>query len=448
MGPVSPGRTDPTRERLCRRAAPPLLKRATLAALALSACQLPPPVPDASDLGVEVHDETLANCPADPALLAVRIDTLMRGLEVPWDVTFLPGGDALLTERPGRIRRWSQKSGLSPRPWARIDGISGDEVGLMGIESRSVGGGEIEVYAAVVVNHTQAPWPIARVKGVVRRLARLLTPRGGQPRSLQVFRYTAPEAASSGGEPHSLFRVTPVGDLHGGGALSLGPDGLLYLTNGDGAEPARAWDPESAAGKVLRFGLDGTPAPLRPDDPVPAVIRGIRNSQSMGWHPSTGELLLVDHGPSGMPKEAGRVGNDELNVASLGDNLGWPLAAGASRGGGLVGASVEWTTGIAPAGLAVGADPHSLWGEGVFVTGLKDGRLRRLVFDPANPSSFLCQEPILEGGLGRLRMVAVAPDGSLWVGTSNRDGRGGPREGDDLVLRLRPAENVASRQEE
>jgi quinoprotein glucose dehydrogenase len=368
----------------------------------------------------------------------------MVGLEAPWAVTFLPSGAALLTERPGRIRRWSPEEGLAPEPWAVVEGLASDEVGLMGLVSRAHSDGRIEVYVAAVVDHTGGPWVISRAKGVVRRIARLITPEGGQPRSLQVLRYRVSQGDDSAGNPTSLLRVTPAGDLHGGGALSIGPDDLLYLTNGDGTYPARALDPLSAAGKVLRFTLDGEAAPLHPNDPIPAVISGIRNSQGLGWHPTTRELILLDHGPSGMAQEAGRVGNDELNVASFGDNLGWPIVAGASRGGGLVGATVEWTTGIAPAGLAVGSTPDGPWGRAVFVTGLKDGKLRRLAFDPENPSRFQCQEPILEGGFGRLRMVAVAPDGSLWIGTSNRDGRGGPREGDDLILRVRPGRNVAS----
>ena len=405
-------------------------------------------MPHASELGVEVYDAALEACPDPINPQHVQIDTLIRGLEAPWGVTFLPDGDALLTERPGRIRRWSPHTGLAPEPWAVVEGLASDEVGLMGIVSHTGADGSLEVYAAAVVDHTEAPWLTARARGVVRRFARLLTRTGGQPRSLQVLRYSVAPGDRSGGTPISILRVVPAGDLHGGGALSIGPDGHLYLTNGDGADPRRAFDPNSAAGKVLRFTLAGDPAPLDTADRIPAVVTGIRNSQGIGWHPTTGELLLIDHGPSGMPQEGGRVGNDELNVASFGDNLGWPVAAGASRGGGVVGATVDWTAGIAPAGLAVGSDPHGPWGRGVFVTGLKDGKLRRLSFDETDPSRFRCQEPILEGGFGRLRMVAVAPDGSLWIGTSNRDGRGGPRDSDDLILRVRPAPNVAPGVEE
>jgi quinoprotein glucose dehydrogenase len=177
---------------------------------------------------------------------------------------------------------------------------------------------------------------------------------------------------------------------------------------------------------------------LDPADPVPVILRGLRNSQSFEWHPTTGAMVLVDHGPSGLPHERGRVGNDELNITFPGADLGWPVVAGASEGGGLHSPVVEWTSAIAPGGLAVTSDPESPWGIAAFVTGLRDGVLRRLPFDEANPSRVTCSQPILDRGYGRLRLVAAASDGSLWVGTSNRDRRGGPRPGDDLVLRIEP----------
>lgn len=402
-----------------------------------TACWSPPEIPSADALGVATHDPVTPLC-SEPSLPAVAIDTLARGLEVPWAVAFLPDGGALLTERPGRIRAFDPEGRMDPEPWAELTGLASEEVGLMGIDTRITGDGRLQVYVAAAVDHTAGSPPVRLLKAVARRASRLLSPSWGQPRSLRIVRYDpdAETGAASGGDV--IAEVVPEGSLHGGGALAFGPDDHLYLTNGDGADPALTLRSDWWGGKLLRFTPAGVPAPLDPGDPVPVVVRGIRNSQAIAWHPDSGEILLLEHGPSGMINDGGRVANDELNVARPGDDLGWPVVAGASEGGGFRSPEVEWSPAIAPAGMAVSWDSESPWGRGALVTGLLDGRLRMVRLSDAPPTQALCEEQLLDRGLGRLRLVALAPDGSIWVGTSNRDGRGGPRPDDDLLLRLRP----------
>ncbi len=424
---------DPHRHRA--RAARALLCATTLGALACGA--EPPDVPTAESLGVQLSDPTLPACGPEYPLPAVAVDTLARGLEIPWDVVFLPDGRALLTERVGRIRAVDVATGrVDPTPWAEVQGLADDEVGLMGIDARVDDDGRIRVYVAAAVDNTLGPAPVRILKGVRRRLARAFDSRGGQPRTLEVLRFDVDPATGAAGAPESLVQVTPEGEIHGGGALAFGPDGFLHLSNGDNQEPGWALDPEWAAGKLLRYDAEGAPAPLDPGDALPVVLRGLRNSQSMAWHPDTGEILLVDHGPSGRPNDLGRAGNDEFNIARPGDDLGWPIVAGASEGGGFVGPAVEWTRTIAPGGMALSWD-DTPWGRAALVTGLVDGRLRRMPFADAEPTAVVCEQWIVDRGYGRLRLVAVAPDGSIWLGTSNRDGRGTPRSGDDLLLRVR-----------
>lgn len=446
MPPRGSCRSDippPTRGRPAPRPAcrPPGWALAVVGAVAASflgaGCEAPPDVPSAASVGVRLSDPTLPVCSEAHALPALAIDTLARDLEIPWDVVFLPDGRALLTERVGRIRVADAATGrVDPAPWAEITGLADDEVGLMGIDARVGDDGRIRVYVAAAVDNTLGPAPLRLLKGVMRRVARAFDPRGGQPRTLEVLRFDVDPVTGAAGAPESLVQVVPEGEIHGGGALAFGPDGLLHLSNGDNQEPGWAMDPDWAAGKLLRYDAEGVPAPLHPDDALPVVLRGLRNSQAVAWHPETGEMVLVDHGPSGRPNDLGRVGNDELNVASPGDDLGWPVVAGASEGGGYVSPVVEWTQAIAPGGLAVAGD-DTPWGRSALVTGLRDGRLRHLPLAADGPSRVACEQWIVDRGYGRLRLVAVAPDGSLWVGTSNRDGRGGPRPGDDLLLRVR-----------
>ena len=134
-----------------------------------------------------------------------------------------------------------------------------------------------------------------------------------------------------------------------------------------------------------------------------------------------GRLLATEHGPT--------VG-DEINVVTSGSDGGWPD----TTGNGIR----NYTPTIAPAGCAVyGADLIPAWrGSMLFVT-LADDDLRRLSFRP--DGSVAAEEVLLDGRLGRLRDVAVGPDGAVYLATSNRDGRGSPREGDDRILRVAPA---------
>jgi glucose/arabinose dehydrogenase len=410
--------------------------------LVAAACDRPPAPPTAAATGVSDFDATLPACSATSPL-TVSVDTLARGLEAPWDLVFLPDGSALLTERPGRIRRIDADGVLAPEPWAVVGPLAGDEVGLMGIDVAEGEGGAWTVYAAAAIDLTGPPGPMRRVRGAWRRVERAFDRFAGAPRRLDVLAWPAPEGPGPAPEPTRVLSVVPLNTIHGGGGLAVGPDGLLHLSNGDGAAPSEAQDPRSAGGALLRYTTAGEPAPLTPGDPVPAVLTGLRNSQAFAWHPGADAILVLDHGPSGLPWDGGRVGNDELNVARLGDNLGWPVVAGLSEGGPYRGPAVEWTSAIAPGGLAVGPDPRRPGAFAAFVTGLRDGVLRRLPLDPSDLSRIPCQEPILDGGYGRLRLVASAPDGSLWVGTSNRDGRGGPRPGDDLLLRIRTVASPA-----
>jgi quinoprotein glucose dehydrogenase len=407
----------------------------TFLALGATGCDTPPIPPTAAEAGASVFDATLPRCSPETGRAAV-VDTLATGLEVPWDLTFLSDGSALLTERPGRIRRVGADGTVDPDPWAEIDALDRNEVGLMGIDAHQRPDGSITVFVAVAIDLSGPPGPMARVRGLMRRMRRAFDRFDGAPRRLDVLAYdlSGPEAEAP--EPRQVLSMVPLGELHGGGALRIGDDDLLYLSNGDGAAPAESQDPRSAGGKVLRFTLDGVPAPLSDGDEVPAVLSGLRNPQAFGWHPSLDRMVVLEHGPSGIEQDGGRVGNDELNVASLGDNLGWPVVAGLHEGGPFRSPAVEWTSSIAPGGLAVRRDTTRAGGGAAYVTGLRDGVLRKLTFDAADPSSVACEEPILDGGYGRLRLVAEAPDGSLWVGTSNRDRRGGPRPGDDLLLRV------------
>lgn len=393
--------------------------------MVLASCATEAPVISAESLGVaEVEPQEPPFC----ANSTFTVDTIARGLQTPWDVAFLEDGTAFVTERAGRIIRFPADA-RGGEPWLEVDvySPSGSEIGLMGVEVSPDGR---SLYFSATESASSNP--LARIG---RRVARMLNPERGHQINLTVFRVPISGAA---GSIDRVIEPVPAGFIHGGGALRFATDGSLYLTNGDGGDHWRSQLPASFRGKLFNFSptsADEHPLSL---DEEHFVASGIRHSQGLAWTGS-GHLLAIDHGPTGLDSEANRTDHDELNVMEPGDNLGWPIAAGATRGGPLKSPLVEWTPALAPAGLAWFEGAESPWDSSVFVTGLRGTRLARLhLSDEPAAVEVLCQENLLETDYGRLRLVRQAPDGSLWVGTSNRDGRGVPRDMDDLILRLRP----------
>ncbi len=200
--------------------------------------------------------------------------------------------------------------------------------------------------------------------------------------------------------------------IHNGGRLRLGPDGALYASAGDAAQTDLAPDPGSVNGKVLR---------IDPESGASSVFsRGHRNVQGLCFGPG-GRFLATEHGPSG---------NDEVNVLTPGFDGGWP----GTSGNGIK----NYPSSVAPAGCAVyQADLIPAWRGSMLFATLRGTSLRRLTFDAKG--GVTREEVLLDGELGRLRDAAVGPDGAVYVATSNRDGRGSPKDGDDRILRISPA---------
>ena len=354
--------------------------------------------------------------PSRAAGPAPAVDTIASGLEVPWAIAFAPDGRIFVSERAGRIRVIEQGT-LREEPWATIPVAARGEAGLMGIALAPDFATSRALYAVVTVEQNG---------NLVNRVLRMSDENGK----------AGPATVILDGIPGAVF--------HAGDAIAFGPDGMLYVATGDAREPRNAQDTTSLAGKVLRMRPDGT---VPPDNPMPGSLiyaRGVRNMQGIAWEPATGQAFGTDHGPSGFPNERFRQGRDELNAIPRGGNLGWPSVAGRSDNRRFTPPLVDWSDpGIAPAGLAVYGGPHAPWSNSVFVAALKGEQLRRVTLarDSTAAPGWRAEadEPLLEKQFGRLRAVAMGPDGMVYFTTSNRDGRGAPRPGDDHLLRLRPA---------
>ena len=341
----------------------------------------------------------------------IVLDTVASGLDVPWALAFAPDGRLFVTERSGRIRV-IENGQLRPKPFATVQVAARGEAGLMGVALPPDFATSHEVY----------------VVGTFETAGALVN---------RVIRFT--DENGDGVRPTTILDNIPAEIFHAGDGVAFGPDGMLYVATGDAREPSNAQSEASLGGKILRMRRDGTPPDDNPTRGSLVYARGVRNPQGITWLAS-GQLIATDHGPSGFPNEYFRRDRDELNAIAAGSNQGWPTEAGSSTDRRFASPLVTWSSpGIAPSGAAAYIGPYTLWRNSVFVAALKGEQLRRVALEESATGVKAVRDEVwFAGTFGRLRAVAMGPDGSVYFTTSNRDGRGVPKPGDDHVLRLRP----------
>jgi glucose/arabinose dehydrogenase len=329
---------------------------------------------------------------ADPGPVKV-LRTIATGLAAPWGVGFLPDGDAIVTERDTRRVLLLQAPSYDVKQVGLIsaavsNGESGGEAGLLGVAVSPDFATDRMLYFYL---STAADNRIVKATLEKGRL----------------------------GTPQVILDGIPNGVIHDGGRLAFGPDGYLYASTGETGDGELAQDRSTLAGKILRITTDGDPAPGNPFKGSEIWSLGHRNVQG----------LAFDDQDRLWASEFGDQTYDELNLIEPGKNYGWPMIEGRGGQKGYVDPQVVWSTDEnSPSGLAW-LDGHlwlaSLRGERLWRVSVTDGRASK-------PTDFFV------GAYGRLRTVVVTPEGKLWVTTSNRDGRGQPRDGDDRILLVNP----------
>ncbi|OFZ19195.1 MAG: hypothetical protein A2X94_11265 [Bdellovibrionales bacterium GWB1_55_8] len=339
----------------------------------------------------------------------LKVETLVSGLEVPWGIGFLPGGDYLVTERPGRIRL-VRGGKLIEKPVAQLEVGEAGEGGLLGIAIDP----DFKANRSFFVYYTAAG-----DAGDVNRVER--------------FRLSADHLSAT--SDRVILDNIPAGTFHDGGRLRFGPDGMLYVGTGDARESELAQQRDSLAGKILRITRDGAVPGDNPFPGSPAYILGIRNTQGFDWV-SASVMAVTDHGPSG---EMGRSGHDELSFARAGENLGWPDVWRCDSQAGRITPSLVWVEALPPGGaLKYTGDLIPAWKGSLLIATLRSEHLQRVMIEGGAQPEVLGHEVYLSGdaGFGRLREIVQAPDGSIYVSTSNCDGRGSCGPEKDRILRL------------
>ncbi len=327
---------------------------------------------------------------------------IVQGLDAPWDMEFMGDGSLLVTERDrATITRFSGPT------TAELSGPGADAIRNMTVTTSE--GGLLGM----------APLP-------------------SDPSVLYVYVTRAEDNAvlrmrvldNELSFPVEVVTGIPSARNHDGGRIAFGPDGYLYITTGDAGDAMRAQDPTSLAGKILRVVAngteeDGTPAPENPFDSQVWSL-GHRNVEGIDWAPN-GRMFASEFGQNAY---------DELNLIEPGSNYGWPLVEslidspdGTRLGDvvdGLTYPVEQWSTDEAsPSGIAVTY-------EAVYMAALRGEALWRI---PLTETGLGQPERIVDD-LGRIRDVAIDPDGRVCLMTNNTDGRGKPRNGDDRIICL------------
>jgi glucose/arabinose dehydrogenase len=308
-------------------------------------------------------------------------ETVATGLEVPWGLAFLPDGSALVAERDsGDVLRVRAGAG-KPQQVFSVPGVSAaGEGGLLGL--------------AVAADYAETKWVYAYYTAADDN---------------RIVRFKL-----GGGRPEVIFDGINKAGIHNGGRIAFGPDKMLYVGTGDAGDGSESQDRDDSNGKILRLTPAGRPAPGNPVAGSPVWSLGHRNVQGLAWA-ADGTMYGIEFGQNRF---------DEVNKIEPGRNYGWPEVEGKGGDGDYVDPLVTWSTDEAsPSGAAIAGDT-------LYVAGLRGQRLWTVPLDGGEPQAEFSER------YGRLRTVAVAPDGALWLTTSNTDGRGDVQDGDDRILRF------------
>lgn len=324
--------------------------------------------------------------PDGPAVAGVS--TIASRLRVPWGIAFFPGGDALVSERDeARLLRVTPGGAVSTL--AQVPDVTPtSEGGLLGVAVSPdyERDGLIFVYATTAADN-------------------------------RVLSGTVADFETGTAQP--VITGIPRGEIHDGGRLAFGPDGMLYVSTGETGNGDLAQDLSSLGGKILRIEASGAIPADNPFPGSPVWTYGHRNVQGITWD-SKGRMWECEFGSQVW---------DEINLIVPGRNYGWPVAEGTADLPGMTNPRAVFSTDAAsPSGLAF-AD-GSLW------MGALQGATAWRV--PVGPDARLGQPVAVRLAAARTRTVVLAPDGRLWVTTSDRDGRGDPGPEADAILAITP----------
>ena len=319
------------------------------------------------------------------------VQVLAQNLDVPWAIDIAEDGRLFFTERTGSVMVVDKNGSLLSDPVAYINVMQNGESGLLGLV----------LHPNFTENHLLYVYHTYSNNSAVLNKVLMLTENDNKIVESKV-----------------IIDNIPAAERNDGGRIKFGPDGKLYIATGDAQQPELAQDAGSLAGKILRLNSDGSIPEDNPFEGSPVYSYGHRNIQGLAWHPLSEDLYASEHGPEG---------NDEINLIKPGSNYGWPIEDCSAEK--FEKPILCFNPAVAPAGMTFAALDRLGYQNDILLATLKAQHIRLVDLESDVESNILT-------GFGRIRDIVEADDGSLYVATSNRDGRAVPSQNDDKILRI------------
>ena len=319
------------------------------------------------------------------------VQVLAQNLDVPWAIDIAEDGRLFFTERTGSVMVVDKNGSLLSDPVAYINVMQNGESGLLGLV----------LHPNFTENHLLYVYHTYSNNSAVLNKVLMLTENDNKIVESKV-----------------IIDNIPAAERNDGGRIKFGPDGKLYIATGDAQQPELAQDAGSLAGKILRLNSDGSIPEDNPFEGSPVYSYGHRNIQGLAWHPLSEDLYASEHGPEG---------NDEINLIKPGSNYGWPIEDCSAEK--FEKPILCFNPAVAPAGMTFAVLDNLGYQNDILLANLKAQHIRLVDLQSNVESNILT-------GFGRIRDIVEAADGSLYVATSNRDGRAVPSQNDDKILRI------------
>jgi glucose/arabinose dehydrogenase len=314
---------------------------------------------------------------------------LTQGLSYPWDILWGPNNKLWITERGGKISTVDPTTGTATLIFTISEVVSQGEGGLLGMVLHPDFNTIPEVFVAY--NYSKG---------------------GTYTEKIVKFTYNGTTLIN----PVTLLDNISAANIHNGCRLAISPDKKLYISTGDAAVASRAQDRNSLSGKILRINLDGSIPTDNPTSGNPLWSLGHRNPQGLVFVNNT--LYSSEHGANT---------DDEINIIQKNRNFGWPNVEGLCGTGESAFCSTNsvaepiynWTPTIAPSGIDYyNNDAIPQWKNSLLLAVLKDSELLQLKLNSAG-DKIDAMNVFYKSTYGRMRDVCVAPDGKVYIITSN-----------------------------